>query len=73
MDKLVLVQFELVPGLLRIEVHDASDALPVAGRSGAEDESGRGLLLVERLALEWGCGPRQGVGKRVWAVCGPAE
>ncbi|MFE9428164.1 ATP-binding protein [Kitasatospora sp. NPDC006697] len=70
-DKLVNVRFDLAPGLLHIEVHDASEALPQPRTVGLEAESGRGLWLVEQLALEWGCGPRDGIGKRVWAACGP--
>ncbi|MEU6235108.1 ATP-binding protein [Kitasatospora sp. NPDC047058] len=53
---------------LRIEVHDArSERGPVLRISGAEDESGRGLLLVKSLSHRWGCCPRQGTGKIVWA------
>ncbi|MEV0533996.1 hypothetical protein [Kitasatospora sp. NPDC050463] len=41
-------------------------------RAGSsEDESGRGLILVKSLSSRWGCCPRQGVGKIVWAEYGP--
>ncbi|MFF1908023.1 ATP-binding protein [Kitasatospora sp. NPDC058218] len=57
---------------LRIEVHDArADRGPVLRAGSAEDESGRGLILVKSLARRWGCCPRKGVGKIVWAECGP--
>lgn len=58
---------------LWIEVHDASSARPVVRLVEASDESGRGLLLVESLAQEWGCRARTpGLGKVVWAVVAPA-
>lgn len=61
-------------GGLRIEVHDASEELPVLGPSG--EAGGWGLLLVDRLAARWGVAERDGVGKLVWAVvttCGGSE
>ncbi|KPI12022.1 hypothetical protein OK074_2643 [Actinobacteria bacterium OK074] len=63
--------------LVRIEVADASgEKKPlVAAHVGVEDESGRGLLLVEALAVRWGSEPRDPVGKTVWAevVADPPE
>ncbi|MGW5847521.1 SpoIIE family protein phosphatase [Streptomyces sp. NPDC055254] len=52
-------------GRIRVEVADSSSALPQ--RREAEDwaVSGRGLMLVERLADAWGVQPRGG-GKLVW-------
>ncbi|MER5491450.1 SpoIIE family protein phosphatase [Streptomyces sp. NPDC002490] len=49
----------------RIEVDDPSSALPRRRDAGAEDASGRGLLLVDRLADVWGVESRGG-GKSVW-------
>ncbi|GAB2804619.1 hypothetical protein GCM10027073_41700 [Streptomyces chlorus] len=57
-------------GLMRIEVTDAASAkrLPsTPPTSCPEGESGRGLLLVDTLALRWGSTPRRPVGKTVWA------
>ncbi|MFI6857051.1 ATP-binding protein [Streptomyces sp. NPDC050416] len=57
-------------GLLRVEVADAASArrLPTAAPSSSPDgESGRGLLLVDVLAVRWGSTPRSPVGKTVWA------
>ncbi|WP_254886221.1 ATP-binding protein [Streptomyces sp. NA02950] len=56
---------------LRIEVSDArEDRLPVIPPTvTADDESGRGLLIVELLATRWGATPRSPVGKTVWAEC----
>ncbi|MHB9860123.1 ATP-binding protein [Streptomyces sp. YIM S03343] len=56
--------------LIRVEMADA-----VAGKhppttaptAHPDDESGRGLLLVDTLALRWGWTPRDPVGKTVWA------
>ncbi|MGW6291288.1 ATP-binding protein [Streptomyces sp. NPDC055058] len=59
-----------VAGLVRVEVADAAAGRrpPVAAPSSCPDgESGRGLLLVAALARRWGWGPREGVGKTVWA------
>lgn len=56
---------------LFIEVWDASVSVPVP-RSGAEpddgelDEGGRGLTLVESLAMRWGCQTAPDRGKIVW-------
>ncbi|MHC0432380.1 ATP-binding protein [Streptomyces sp. O3] len=52
---------------VRLEVSDASDALPAPHRPGEDDTAGRGLLLVCALADDWGVSPRIGVGKTVWA------
>ncbi|WP_329187332.1 ATP-binding protein [Streptomyces sp. NBC_01428] len=57
-------------GLVRIEVCDAAAAKrpPAAPPLTCPDgESGRGLLLVDVLAVRWGWTPRQPVGKTVWA------
>ncbi|MFJ2439063.1 ATP-binding protein [Streptomyces sp. NPDC087658] len=61
-------RFLMVPGGLRLEVHDASSDRPQ--RRGADPEGcgGRGLVLVEALADRWGAGERHGVGKLVWAT-----
>ncbi|MET8560070.1 SpoIIE family protein phosphatase [Streptomyces flaveolus] len=50
---------------LRIEVEDGSSALPRRIDAGEIGVSGRGLVLVERLADSWGVEARGG-GKAVW-------
>ena len=58
-------------GLIRIEVTDAASTKRppmTAPSSYPEGESGRGLLLVDALAVRWGWVPRRPVGKTVWAV-----
>ncbi|MFE2874337.1 SpoIIE family protein phosphatase [Streptomyces roseus] len=52
-------------GRIRIEVEDTSSALPRRREAGDWAVSGRGLLLVDRLAENWGVEPRGG-GKSVW-------
>lgn len=70
--RLIFVRFELAHGLLRIEVHDADGERPRVRTGGWEAECGRGLWLVDRLSVEWGCCPRAGgIGKALWAVLGP--
>src|SRR5262249_41947171 len=45
-------------GLLRIEVHDASQRRPRVQSPGGDSTTGRGLLLVNQLADGWGVEPR---------------
>jgi two-component sensor histidine kinase len=56
-------------GLARVEVIDASETPPprVAAQATPDDESGRGLVLVDALATRWGSHPRHPLGKIVWA------
>lgn len=55
---------------VRIEVSDArGERLPEGRDTGSVEDGGRGLLLVDALATEWGTAPRPGApGKTVWAV-----
>jgi anti-sigma regulatory factor (Ser/Thr protein kinase) len=50
---------------LRVEVHDASPALPQRKHYSSTAATGRGLALVEELADTWGAEP-SGSGKQVW-------
>lgn len=54
---------------VRVEVSDASSAVPPTAVRvpGADDVSGRGLVLVDVLADRWGVEERVPVGKTVWA------
>jgi anti-sigma regulatory factor (Ser/Thr protein kinase) len=62
-------RYERVRGGVRIEVHDASDRWPELRKVDEDDESGRGLALVDALTgARWGVSEREGVGKLVWAV-----
>ncbi|MEU9337811.1 ATP-binding protein [Streptomyces sp. NPDC048290] len=51
---------------VRLVVTDTSRTRPATGSPAADDERGRGLLLVAALAHTWGWEPVHG-GKRVWA------
>jgi anti-sigma regulatory factor (Ser/Thr protein kinase) len=53
---------------LRVEVTDAEPRLPDGpGKPAEQDESGRGLLILDRLADRWGSHPRRTTpGKVVW-------
>jgi len=42
------------PGRLRVDVHDTSRSLPVLASASSDDETGRGLMLVDTLSDEWG-------------------
>jgi anti-sigma regulatory factor (Ser/Thr protein kinase) len=67
-----VVRIWLVSDRISIVIHvwDGSDEIP-ARRDGAPDqESGRGLMLVENLAKEWGM-YRKAAGKVVWALISP--
>jgi anti-sigma regulatory factor (Ser/Thr protein kinase) len=50
--------------VLRVEVHDPGPGIPQVVHT-ADDEGGRGLLLVAAVADEWGVGERR-PGKVVW-------
>ena len=52
--------------VLRLAVHDSSPRPPVARDATDEDESGRGMLIIEALSVRWGWEPQPG-GKAVWA------
>lgn len=52
---------------LRIEVVDASPRPPLGREASGDDEYGRGLLLVDALATDWGWRPSRDGGKVVWA------
>lgn len=64
----------------RIEVHDGNPQLPARKHYSNLSATGRGLLLVERLAASWGAEPTA-AGKVVWfeldgqpsAVFGPLD
>ena len=51
---------------LRVEVDDASPEPPVLGRSRLSSTRGRGLIIVDKIAADWGVAG-QPAGKTVWA------
>lgn len=60
------VGVRLLPAAIRIEVDDASGALPELRDAAESAESGRGMDLVHRMAQSWGVEQRAGGGKVVW-------
>ncbi|MFJ3586347.1 ATP-binding protein [Streptomyces sp. NPDC090127] len=60
-------RFVHLPGLLRIEVHDASEKRPMMAAPSGCPGGGWGLPLVDVLAAKWGVSDRRGPGKVVWA------
>ncbi|MQY14623.1 hypothetical protein SRB5_47910 [Streptomyces sp. RB5] len=61
-----VVRLQLGPAL-RLEVHDSNPRPATLRAADPYDPSGRGLFLVNELADRWGCCPRRGPGKAVWA------
>ena len=60
------VRLRRTADVLRIAVQDGSAALPAPRQASWEDESGRGMLIIEALSRRWGCEPLPD-GKIVWA------
>ncbi|MGD0554698.1 MAG: ATP-binding protein [Streptosporangiaceae bacterium] len=52
-------------GRLRVDVHDKSGSVPIQADPADDEETGRGLMLVETLSAEWGY-YRTEVGKAVY-------
>ncbi|MZE81449.1 ATP-binding protein [Streptomyces xinghaiensis] len=59
-------------GILRIEVSDTHPGRPARVEPSPVYDRGRGLALVEAIALRWGVQDRNGPGKTVWAECAMA-
>ena len=57
---------------LVIEVHDSGAGVPVLRRAAEDGETGRGLALVEALAVGWGWERLGGGWKRVWCELCPS-
>jgi anti-sigma regulatory factor (Ser/Thr protein kinase) len=54
---------------LLIEVWDASSVPPLRRVASEDDETGRGLMLVQTLSKDWGCEVLETGGKVVWCKC----
>jgi DNA-binding response OmpR family regulator len=61
----VEVAVHLLPGGLRVEVHDSGDGRPTVVDADPDAERGRGLALVDALAAAWGVDAHDD-GKDVW-------
>jgi two-component sensor histidine kinase len=55
-------------GTVTVAVHDDSPLLPQRRDPSPESLRGRGLMLVDHLATEWGTTSNPDDGKTVWAV-----
>lgn len=68
-DRRIATRYQRVPGGVRVEVHDACATWPALKQAEDNEESGRGLALVDALTgARWGVSERDGIGKLVWAV-----
>lgn len=56
---------EVAGGRVRVELHDCSRLLPVPATSMSEDESGRGMMLLAAVGVDWGA-VLTATGKAVW-------
>lgn len=63
------LRLQLAADRIRIEVTDHSSALPIMGDGAVDKLSGRGMLLVDRIAGRWGVAPTAS-GKTVWLEIG---
>jgi hypothetical protein len=61
----VAVHFK--PGTVTLSVTDSSAGRPATGDPSPLDPHGRGLIVVDALALDWGCSTTTRAGKSVWA------
>ncbi len=57
---------------VRIELRDENPRLPVPVAFSEDATSGRGLAMVDALAMSWGVGREEG-GKTVWAEIGTQD
>jgi len=53
----ITVSLSCGAGAVRLEVVDGTAGLPRMRRPGPDEESGRGLLIVDALAEQWGTSP----------------
>ena len=61
----VTVRLDLLPGKLRVGIADGSPVAPEVRTVDAASVTGRGLMIVEALASDWGVEPTAD-GKVVW-------
>ncbi len=68
------LRVEVGADVVRIEVRDGSQLRPRMHAFSATAATGRGLRLLESLAVQWGVRPEPGGGKIVWFEVGaPSE
>lgn len=64
----VSLVIELHHDAVKIEVHDDAAGQPTVRAADPTAETGRGLLIVDDIATDWGAEPRDDGGKAVWAT-----
>ncbi|MEU9778294.1 ATP-binding protein [Streptomyces sp. NPDC047968] len=62
-----LVKLDADEEAVRVEVHDSRRQHPQARQAAGTDTSGRGLVLVNAFADDWGVQTRSPFGKIVWS------
>jgi serine/threonine-protein kinase RsbW len=62
----ILVGTRAHDGRFEVAVSDESPQVPVVRDSGPLDEGGRGMMLVELMAVDWGVRVEDGLRKSVW-------
>lgn len=68
------MQVTRLPGELRIDVADRGPQHPQVKTVSVRDVRGRGMMILEALAVRWGVDPHpEGEGKSVWFVLRTAE
>ncbi|MFJ8867041.1 ATP-binding protein [Streptomyces sp. NPDC102473] len=72
-DFALVLAYDDVRRITRVEVSDTHPGRPAHARPAADEEYGRGLVLVDTLAANWGTHDRVGPGKTVWAECAVAR
>lgn len=65
-----VLRVELRPSGLSLSVRDNDPSPPVLESPGPEVPGHRGVQLVDRVSVAWGCAPSSDGGKIVWAVLG---
>ncbi|WP_112277112.1 ATP-binding protein [Lentzea terrae] len=66
-----LLRIELRPSGLSLAVQDDDPAPPVLEWPDLDVPGHRGVQLVARISVAWGCAPSSDGGKIVWALLGP--
>jgi serine/threonine-protein kinase RsbW len=62
----ILVRTRATDDRFEVSVSDESPRVPVVRHSGPLDEGGRGMMLVELMAADWGVRVDDGARKSVW-------
>ncbi|MGP9021045.1 ATP-binding protein [Streptomyces sp. BR1] len=70
-DRYCVLKLRRRPHGVRIEVSDGFPQLPLPRAASDDDESGRGLVLLDAVVDKWGVSPGlTKTGKTIWFECG---